>query len=281
MKNWKLLTYSFVTFEKTGLIPRSIYKFFQKLIKQFDPLYEDEVVKNFRISKYQTLFFFRYIFTIIFLPLILSNICKKTFFIPTIDYVWNKYDLQIFLNHTQEQRAYEELQHYNNELIFKNLLQKNSSNTLTKKVFYQKHLQTKAKKLAEEFISESKESISNILTDISGFLFFVTLILRNQRQFLLFKSFIEESFYGLSDTAKAFLIIMFTDVFVGFHSSHGWEVFLESLLRHFGFPENRDFIYIFIATVPVMLDAMFKYWIFRYLNRLSPSTVATYKEMNE
>jgi len=97
----------------------------------------------------------------------------------------------------------------------------------------------------------------------------------------LFKSFIEESFYGLSDTAKAFLIIMFTDVFVGFHSSHGWEVFLESLLRHFGFPENRDFIYIFIATVPVMLDAMFKYWIFRYLNRLSPSTVATYKEMNE
>jgi len=278
MKNWKFTTYSFITFEKTGLIPRSIYKFFQQIIKQFDPLYESEVLKNFKISKYQTLFFFRYIFTIFIIPILISNICKKTIFIPTINKVWNENQFKIFLNYTQEKRAYEELQHYNNELIFKNLLNENNQ---TNKTLYTKKLAKKASLIAKKYINESKNAISNILTDITTLLFFVIILIRNERQFILFKSFLEESFYGLSDTARAFLIILFTDIFVGFHSSHGWEIFLETILRHFGFPESRDFIYTFVATLPVILDAMFKYWIFRYLNRLSPSTVATYKTMND
>jgi hypothetical protein len=33
----------------------------------------------------------------------------------------------------------------------------------------------------------------------------------------------DEIVYGLSDSAKAFIIILFTDMFVGFHSPHGWE----------------------------------------------------------
>jgi hypothetical protein len=91
----------------------------------------------------------------------------------------------------------------------------------------------------------------------------------------------DDVIYGLSDSAKAFVIILFTDVFVGFHSPHGWEVILEGVSRHLGLPENRQFIFLFIATFPVILDTVFKYWIFRYLNRSSPSAVATYKNMNE
>ena len=34
---------------------------------------------------------------------------------------------------------------------------------------------------------------------------------------------------------------------------------------------------LFIATFPVILAKIFKYWIFRYLNRLSPFSVATLK----
>jgi lipoprotein signal peptidase len=52
-------------------------------------------------------------------------------------------------------------------------------------------------------------------------------------------------------------------------------------LRHFGLPESRDFIFLFISTFPVILDTIFKYWIFRYLNKVSPSAVATYHSMNE
>lgn len=278
MKNWKFTINSFVTFERIGLMPRSISRLFQKVIKQMDPLYESEILNNFRIRRYQTIFFFRYTFTILIIPILLANISRKVFFIPTVNHIWDQKKFLVFLNYTQEKRAYEELQHYNNEQIFKNILinQKHLG-----KNHYKKNLVKKAENIALKYINESKTAITNILTDITTLLFFVLLILKNQRQFLLFKSFVEESFYSLSDTARAFLIILFTDVFVGFHSSHGWEIFLELILRHFGFPENRDFIYTFVATLPVILDAMFKYWIFKYLNKLSPSTVATYKTMND
>lgn len=281
MRNWKFKANEFALFEKRGAIPRSIFKNFQSLFSVLDPFYEEEILKNIRISKYQTVFFFRYIFTTFFIPIIISNICKKVFFLPSVNYFWIKNDLKIFLNYTQEQRAYEELQNYNNELVFKKFLKTQHTSKTKNQKIYQKNLKIKAQKLAKKYLKESKEAISNILTDSINIFLFAIFLVKNQRQFQLFKSFLEELFYRLSDTARAFLIILFTDIFVGFHSSHGWEVFLELFLRHLGLPENRDFIYSFVATLPVILDAIFKYWIFRYLNQLSPSTVATYKNMNE
>jgi hypothetical protein len=76
-------------------------------------------------------------------------------------------------------------------------------------------------------------------------------------------------------------LILGTDLLVGFHSPRGWEIAIEVLLRHFGLPENQDFIFLFVAAFPVFLDTIFKYWIFRYLNKISPSTVATYHNMIE
>ena len=39
-------------------------------------------------------------------------------------------------------------------------------------------------------------------------------------------------------------------------------------------------IYIFVAVVPVTMDAVFKYWIFRGLNRQNPAAAATLKTMD-
>jgi hypothetical protein len=103
----------------------------------------------------------------------------------------------------------------------------------------------------------------------------------SRQEIAIVKSFFDGIVYKLSDSAKAFLIILFTDVFVGFHSPHGWEIVLEGISRHFGIPESRQFNFLFIATFPVILDTVMKYWIFRYLNRISPSAVATYRNMNE
>ena len=110
---------------------------------------------------------------------------------------------------------------------------------------------------------------------------FAGIIFFCKREIQIIKSFLDEIAYGLSDSAKAFLIILLTDMFVGYHSPHGWEVILEGIARHLGLPENREFNFLFIATFPVILDTVLKYWIFRYLNRISPSSVATYKNMNE
>ena len=106
------------------------------------------------------------------------------------------------------------------------------------------------------------------------------LCLLSRDELRVLRGFLDEAVYGLSDSAKAFGIILFTDIFVGYHSPEGWAVLLEGIAEHFGLPARQNFIMMFIATFPVILATIFKYWIFRYLNRVSPSSVATLKGMN-
>ena len=119
--------------------------------------------------------------------------------------------------------------------------------------------------------------------------FFLTIYLAASSSFCLeFKYFeggmLLNKFMGIllgtMNNIGAAIVVKFARQ-VGFHSTHGWEVVLENGLRHFGLPENHDLIFLFIATFPVVLDTVFKYWIFRYLNQVSPSAVATYHEMND
>ena len=145
----------------------------------------------------------------------------------------------------------------------------------------QKQFQQRATQLATVFNRESLQAIINLLGDCVTFLTVFMLSVWMRPQIIILKSFITESIYSFSDTSKSFLLILCTDLLVGFHSPRGWEIAIESLLRHFGLPENQDFIFLFVAAFPVFLDTIFKYWIFRYLNKISPSTVATYHNMIE
>lgn len=145
----------------------------------------------------------------------------------------------------------------------------------------QKQFQQRATQLATVFNRESLQAIINLLGDCVTFLTVFMLSIWMRPQIIILKSFITESIYSFSDTSKSFLLILCTDLLVGFHSPRGWEIAIESLLRHFGLPENQDFIFLFVAAFPVFLDTIFKYWIFRYLNKISPSTVATYHNMIE
>ena len=54
MKNWRLNTYNQSAFEKTGPIPRSITKTFEKFKKELEPNSESEIIEEFRVSRYQT-----------------------------------------------------------------------------------------------------------------------------------------------------------------------------------------------------------------------------------
>ena len=119
-----------------------------------------------------------------------------------------------------------------------------------------------------------------MLADLGGLFGFIVVCVFGQRDLQVLRSFLDELVYGLSDSAKAFAIILFTDIFVGFHSPEGWTVLLDGVANHLGLPARENFIMLFIATFPVVLATIFKYWIFRYLNRVSPSSVATLRNMN-
>jgi hypothetical protein len=144
----------------------------------------------------------------------------------------------------------------------------------------QQQLAERAQSLKDQADQESTEAIKNVIADLFALLGFVLVCVVCRRDLQVLRGFIDEMIYGLSDSAKAFTIILFTDIFVGFHSPEGWTVLLDGVAHHIGVPARENFIMLFIATFPVVLATIFKYWIFRYLNRVSPSSVATLRNMN-
>ena len=278
MKYWNLKKINQLTLDKTGVIPRSISKIVERFKKELNPNSEVEAIEEFKIARYQTLTSIRYIIILLIMPILINQISKTFIIGPIVDYCWNKTEHNIFINESQEERAFAELERFEEKLHFEMLVGKTDSNST---LSINTQISNKALELAIKYNLESCNAIKNIISDCLSIAVFILLIIISKRQFTILKSFINELIYGLSDTAKAFLIILFTDMFVGFHSPHGWEIIIEAILRHFGLAESREFIFIFISTFPVILDTIFKYWIFRYLNRISPSAVATYHNMNE
>jgi hypothetical protein len=265
-------------FEEVNLLPRSLLGTLNRITKELDPEAEKEVVKNFRNSKVKTVISLRFILLLILIPLLANQISKNFIVGPIVDHFRVKENAPLFINVNLEEEAFQELERFEQHLKFDRLIGTAPSLSLEET---EKKIAEKAVELAEEYRSESGGAIKNIFADLISCIAFVAIILTNKKEIEILKSFMDDVIYGLSDSAKAFVIILFTDVFVGFHSPHGWEVVLEGVSRHLGLPENRQFIFLFIATFPVILDTVFKYWIFRYLNRSSPSAVATYKNMNE
>lgn len=145
----------------------------------------------------------------------------------------------------------------------------------------QKRLQIKIFELANHYNEESIEAVTNFFADILSFGTLWFLLVRLEIQINITKSFLLEVFFGLDDSKKSLLILFLTDLLVGYHSPNIWELFFQTLFDHYGLPESQTTIFLLVATLPVLLDVLFKYLIFRHLNRASPATVATYHAMIE
>jgi len=142
-------------------------------------------------------------------------------------------------------------------------------------------LQEKTTELAARYNVLSIEAITNFCSDLISFLTLCYLLFALEIQVNITKSFLLEVFFGLDDSKKSLLILLITDLLVGYHSSNIWELFFEFIFDHYGFAESQTGVFLLVATLPVLLDVLFKYLIFRHLNRSSPATVATYHAMIE
>lgn len=264
--------------DRASVLPRSILRTVDRIRQDLDPNAEEQVIKDFRSSRGRTTTAIKFLLLLIIVPLLTQQFAKNYVVGPIVDYVREQQEADVFLNMEMEEEALRELQQYEERLRFEVLIGKVEP---IREAEIEERVVERATEIESEFRRRSADAVKNFFSDILAVGAFVTLLATQKRGILTLKSFLDEIVYGLSDSAKAFIIILFTDMFVGFHSPHGWEVILEGLSRHLGFAANREFIFLFIATFPVILDTVFKYWIFRYLNRISPSAVATYKNMNE
>nr|YP_009682117.1 chloroplast envelope membrane protein [Physochlaina orientalis]QDQ38430.1 chloroplast envelope membrane protein [Physochlaina orientalis]QJS33249.1 chloroplast envelope membrane protein [Physochlaina physaloides] len=218
-----------------------------------------------------------YLASIVFLPWWVSfsvNKCMESW----VTNWWNTGQSEIFLNNIQEKSLLEKFIELE-ELLFLDEMIKEYSET---------HLEEFGIGIHKETIQlikiQNENRIHTILHFSTNIIYFIILsgysILRNEKLVIL-NSWAQEFLYNLSDTVKAFSILLLTDLCIGFHSPHGWELMIGSIYKDFGFVHNDQIISGLVSTFPVILDTIFKYWIFRYLNRLSPSLVVIYHSMND
>lgn len=261
------------------VLPRSLLNTVDRIRENLDPEAESTVINRFRSTKKQTTMALRFFLLLILVPLLVQQATKILVVGPLVDSTYShSRPANVFLNHEFEEEALRELNHYREQMEFRSLI---GVDPVFSREELEEKLRDRASEIATEFQAKGADAIKNIFADLLATFTFAIILLNNRVQLSALKAFFDEIVYGLSDSAKAFVLILLTDVFVGFHSPHGWEVLLEGISRHLGIPASHDFIFLFIATFPVILDTVFKYWIFRYLNRISPSAVATYKNMNE
>lgn len=259
------------------VLPRSLLGVVNQVRRQLDPEAEANVVAGFRRRRDSTLVSLRILLLLVLVPVLIQQVSRSYVVSPVVDLFAPDNAFLTYPKPQLEERAAEKLRLYREEIEFDAVL---NGRPLPSAEELHQQLADRARDLKEEADLESTHAIKNVLADLAGLLGFVGVCIVGRRDLQVLRGFLDELVYGLSDSAKAFAIILFTDIFVGFHSPEGWTVLLDGVANHFGLPARENFIMLFIATFPVVLATVFKYWIFRYLNRVSPSSVATLRNMN-
>lgn len=218
-----------------------------------------------------------YLVSIVFLPWWLSFTFNKSME-SWVNNCWNTGPSENFLNDIEEKIIIKKFIELEELSLFDEILKDYTQGRLEK-------LHTGVYKETIQLIKVHNESrIHTILHFSTNIIYFLILsvysILGNE--YLIFlNSCLHEFLYNLSDTIKAFFILLLTDLCIGFHSPHGWELIIGSIYRDFGFDHYNQIISGVVSTFPVILDTIFKYLIFHYLNRVSPSLVVIYHSMND
>ena len=218
-----------------------------------------------------------YLASIVFLPWWISLSFNKSLESWVTNW-WNTGQSENFLNDIQEKSIIKKVLEVEELFLLDEML----------KEYPETHLQKLRIAISKETIQlikmHNEDRIHTILHFSTNIICFVILsgysILGNE-ELVILNSWVQEFLYNLSDTIKAFSILLLTDLCIGFHSPHGWELMIGSVYKDFGFSHNDQIISSLVSTFPVILDTIFKYWIFRYLNRVSPSLVVIYHSLND
>jgi hypothetical protein len=261
------------------LVDPTVVNAFKKIRQDLNPAAEQEIVSTFRATKDRTRSSLRFLLTMLLIPLLVHFMSKFIVVGPIVDIYYPRTHKQnVFINSNLEKDALEQLERFERHIKFQSIT--GAIPTISTEEL-EAQVKEKADEIRKSFTRQSSNAVKNWFADFASIAAFVFFLTRSKREVTNLLSFMNEMVSGLSDSAKVFVIILFTDTFVGFHSPHGWEVVLTGMADHWGIAENHSFNSLFIATFPVLLDTVFKFWVFRYLSGQSPSSVAIYKTMNE
>ena len=218
-----------------------------------------------------------YFASIIFLPWWISFLFKKSLE-PWVTNWWNTGQSETFLNDIQEKNVLESFIELEQLFLLDEMI-KEYPDTQMQKLRIGIHKETIH--LVKMHNEDPIHIILHFSTNIICFAILSVYSILGNEELVILNSWVQEFLYNLSDTIKAFSILLLTDLCIGFHSPRGWELMIGSVYKDFGFAHNEQIISGLVSTFPVILDTILKYWIFLYLNRVSPSLVVIYHSMNE
>lgn len=218
-----------------------------------------------------------YLTSIVFFPWWISLLFNKGLESWVTNW-WNTRQSETFLTDMQEKSILDKFIELEELLLLDEMINE----------YPETHLQTLRIGMHKEMVHLIKmrnedhiHTILHLSTNIICFIIFRGYSILGNKELLILNSWMQEFLYNLSDTIKAFSILLLTDLCIGFHSPHGWELMIAYVYKDFGFAQNDQIISGLVSTFPVILDTILKYWIFHYLNRVSPSLVVIYHSMND
>nr|YP_009870048.1 envelope membrane protein [Bonnetia paniculata]QKJ81988.1 envelope membrane protein [Bonnetia paniculata] len=218
-----------------------------------------------------------YLISIVLLPWWISFSFKKSVESWIINW-WNTSKSEIFFNAIQEKSILEKFIELEQIFLLDEMLKEEPETPLRESVIA---IHRETIQLIKMYNEERIHTILHFSTNIICFIIVSGYYILGNEELFILNSWVQEFLYNLSDTIKAFCILLLTDLCIGFHSPHGWELMIGSVYKDFGFAHNDQIISGLVSTFPVIIDTILKYWIFRYLNRVSPPLVVIYHSMND
>nr|YP_009427663.1 chloroplast envelope membrane protein [Woodsia polystichoides]ASU96329.1 chloroplast envelope membrane protein [Woodsia polystichoides] len=264
-------------YESISLVPRSVTRTLSRFRAELTNQSGVLVHNDFDLAKNQALVSLQFVGCFLLLPLTIPISFKNWFLESWIRGWWNIIQTQVFINPFQEEKALKQLREVEALLWLDDATEHLADTQLQN---YDANAYDETTQLAIMYNELNIQLLLQLITDVIGIVTPAFFFITGRKRLAVSNSRIQESFYSLSDTMKAFSILLLTDLCVGFHSPHGWEIVIGSLSEHFGLIPNKYVISRLVSTFPVILDTVSKYWIFRHLNRTSPSIVATYHTMS-
>ena len=232
---------------------------------------------NKKMKKKKTFYSFPYFASIAFLPWAVFLSFQKCLELWISNW-WNTSQSETLLNFIQEKHVLERFIELEEFLLLEEIL-KEYSETYIQKPSIGIHKETI--ELVNTYNEYNFHLLLHLSTNLICFSILNGYFILGNEELIILNSWGQEFFYNLSDTIKAFSILLVTDLGIGFHSTHGWELLIGSVYKDFGFTHKDQIISGLVSTFPVILDTIVKCWIFHYLNRVSPSLVVIYHSMNE
>ena len=288
-KNYRRTSQQVSPVEKT-ILPGSLFRAFDRVKRNLSSSYVDyekDIVEELRQSRERINQALRYIVILVISVIAMQFLSKTLIFSPMINSFVDNNDMTVKFSPAIKERAFKELQLAKEQIEFDYMIksivleQSRSSQESVKPESSKSEeranepsekrsseqleasIQQESVKILKKYNNASLDGVKNLLADITSAFVFYLFLLSGRKELRTLKEFLDEILYSLNDNAKAFLIIISTDTFVGFHSSEGWDALLTVLFEHFGLPENKILAQSFISIVPVFLDGLFKFWIFQ------------------